>query len=536
MNLDRPDDRNQLSRRLYFTRENFDDYWIALMARIRVNEAADRLMSRLATHPLIQYQSINAFALNVLNISQISASSLLQDPAGTYLFFTNAVGNSLNHLARSAVAVPDLGNLAALAADYNTHIGAEKYVYNTVVGTLQVGISMHYARQVKFGAGMHLLDVIRNDNRQNTTRSLMALFSTLLSLQLKPSERFEFFSRRLELLIQRLRNWRPPVVLPEQLLLFCALRALPDTPYGPVRHIILASPGITYGTGIGMLRDVADTGAEVIRETLGSGSSHKPAAILCTDTEPPKRRKLDKTKRKKKGPSNLCERDGPCKHHGPGSFHATSECLDPTLSRRKKRAETNATTAIATVTEAPESSAVFYSPMFMARISKTACRYPRSQYHVHESRSEHFENGHGNNIRHHSEYDVCNISNSDLRHCIHSYVRPIPGYTNGLDRIASAPSRANRRKQTRSQRRKRRNRNRRRVSTFCPPSALHQPKIRKHSKSTRQSRRANARKLRKANACSEQRLSASYACIKCCFLNYGTGPLGVHPLLWTTDC
>ena len=32
----------------------------------------------------------------------------------------------------------------------------------------------------------------------------------------------------------------------EQLLLFSELRALPAVPYGPVRHIILVTPDITY--------------------------------------------------------------------------------------------------------------------------------------------------------------------------------------------------------------------------------------------------------------------------------------------------
>ena len=84
-------------------------------------------------------------------------------------------------------------------------------------------------------------------------------------------------------LIMRLYNWQPPVVLPDQLLLFCALRALPDVPYGPVRHIILASPNITYRVGMQMLKDVANTGAELIKTTLGSSStsSHKPTTVLC---------------------------------------------------------------------------------------------------------------------------------------------------------------------------------------------------------------------------------------------------------------
>ena len=220
---------------------------------------------------------------------------------------------------------------------------------------------MHYARRVRFGAGQHLLTVIREDNRQVTTRSFMALFSALLSLSLKPSETFEQFVRRNDLLIQRLLNWRPPVILPDQLLLFYALRALPSVPYGPVRHIILASPDVTFFSGMNMLRDVANTGAKVINETLGSGAKIQPSSVLCanpcptsTNSEanhehgrepraPHHSRKARRTPagrrlrtRKPRGPSKLCQKEDPCIHHGPHSFHATSECRDPTLSRTRK--------------------------------------------------------------------------------------------------------------------------------------------------------------------------------------------------------
>ena len=90
----------------------------------------------------------------------------------------------------------------------------------------------------------------------------MAVFSALLSISLRDKETFEQFERRIGLLIQRLRNWQPPVILPEQLLLFCALRALPAVPFGPVRHIILATPRITFRSGMSMLKDVANTGGQ----------------------------------------------------------------------------------------------------------------------------------------------------------------------------------------------------------------------------------------------------------------------------------
>ena len=160
---------------------------------------------------------------------------------------------------------------------------AETFIFTSIVETLRVGKTMHYARQCVFGAGQRLLTAIIDDNRRVTTRSLMAVFSTLISLSLRDQETFEQFERRIGLLIQRLRNWCPPIYLPEQLLLFCALRGLPAVPHGPVRHVILASPGINYFAGMAMVRDVANTGGELITTTLGSGTpnSKSAASVLC---------------------------------------------------------------------------------------------------------------------------------------------------------------------------------------------------------------------------------------------------------------
>ena len=278
-----------------------------------------------------------------------------------------------------------MGDLGRLDDLYTVHRKAQRFIYDIILRTLKVGSSMHYARNVKFGAGLHLLNSIVADNRQTTTRSLMAIFSTLLSIELRQSELFESFSRRMDGLIQRLRGWRPPVILPEQLLLFCALRALPDVPYGPVRHIILASPNVGYRAGMHMLKDVANTGAELIKTTLGSDSSSamKPASVLCSsDCTPdvskhagddrrgqPNPRRGRRTTKKKRGPSKLCQQHGPCKHHGPNSFHATSECKDPTLARRKAaKSATNAPVlagvAAASVPEPQSGHSIDVRPIF----------------------------------------------------------------------------------------------------------------------------------------------------------------------------
>ena len=272
--------RSLSTRRLVLSQENFDDYILALMVKLPFDPDADRLLSGETQHPLVQYQQVNRDVLIALAMPFFSLEDLIRDPVGTYVQFQRRIDAALsNH----APPVPVPGDLNVLQDLQTTHRAAERYIYTTIVSTLQVGRSMHYARQVAFGAGQHLLQTIISENRQVTTRSLMAIFSALLSLALKDGESFDMFGRRLNLLIQRLRNWRPPVILPEQLLLFCALRALPAVPFGPVRHIILASPQITFVVGMGMLRDVANTGGELITNTLGSGSaSAKSTSVLCT--------------------------------------------------------------------------------------------------------------------------------------------------------------------------------------------------------------------------------------------------------------
>ena len=370
--------------RLILDPKQFDDYWIALLAKIRFNEPADRLLSGQAPHPLIPFQQQNAASLAQLGVAPCTIQQLFEDPIGCYIQFSRSLDTALQVFPN---AIPALTSLQQLEDLFTIHKRAERFIYNVIVGTLQVGKTMHYARRARFGAGCHLLSIIRQDNRQTTTRSLMALFSTLLSLKLRDDEVFEAFARRLDSLIQRLANWRPPVVLPEQLLLFCALRALPDVPYGPVRHIILASPNITYPAGMDMLRDVANTGAQLIQANLGSGEpTAKPSAVLCasdsqSNCDKPKSRPR-RSRRRPRGPSELCKKHGPCKHHGPSSFHATSECRDPTLSRRKNKEQAQLA-GVATTSPPPSSDSTnpLYTPMLVTRISNKAHSRPnRSQY------------------------------------------------------------------------------------------------------------------------------------------------------------
>ena len=58
MEVDDEIDRRR-TRRLTFTTTNFDDYVVALMAKLRVNVTADAILSGELLHPLVLYQRDN---------------------------------------------------------------------------------------------------------------------------------------------------------------------------------------------------------------------------------------------------------------------------------------------------------------------------------------------------------------------------------------------------------------------------------------------------------------------------------------------
>ena len=213
-------DRSASVRRLTLSRENFDDYLVALMAKLRSNPLADQILSGELAHPLVNFQQINVASLQTLNVPWVAPASLLADPVTPYI---NWLRRLTDALINAPAPVPDIEGLQALQVAQTAYRAAERHIYSTIVTTLKIGESMHYARQCTFGAGQVLLQTIVNDNRQTTTRSLMAIFSALVCLQMKDNENFDQFERRINLLIQRLRSWRPPVILPGQLLLFCVL-------------------------------------------------------------------------------------------------------------------------------------------------------------------------------------------------------------------------------------------------------------------------------------------------------------------------
>ena len=132
------------SRRLQFTRTDFDDFIITLTAKLRLDEAADKILSGELQYPLIAFQRRHAAHLQQLNVPFFPPAALLQDPAQCYVNFLHILTQSL--LAAPA-PVPDVGNLNDLQEVTDIFRKGEHFIYSTIVITLKVGDSMHYDRQ-----------------------------------------------------------------------------------------------------------------------------------------------------------------------------------------------------------------------------------------------------------------------------------------------------------------------------------------------------------------------------------------------------
>ena len=155
------------SRRLTLERENFDDFLVALMAKLRSNVTADRILSGELRHPLIAFQQTNAQHLAALNVNWVPEAALTADPITPY---NNFIRQLKNTLLRSPAPVPAINGMQQLQIDQLQFRQAETFIFTSIVETLRVGKTMHYARQCVFGAGQRLLTTIIDDNRVFRTK------------------------------------------------------------------------------------------------------------------------------------------------------------------------------------------------------------------------------------------------------------------------------------------------------------------------------------------------------------------------------
>ena len=209
---------------LWFSRELFSDYWTALESRVRQDDDCDRVYSGIMPHPLIKkLYRLNRDQIIAYNCELVSDTVLTLNP----IYPAELLITAITTAAAAAQMIPPL---TVYWDEFREHWPiykrAQRRIWAIAIATLQVGQSIHYARACQYGSGTVLLSSIYSNNRRNTTRSLFALFGILFTLQFKSGENFELFKTRFDLIINRFANWRPPIVLPKELLLFYVLRGL----------------------------------------------------------------------------------------------------------------------------------------------------------------------------------------------------------------------------------------------------------------------------------------------------------------------
>ena len=135
-------EQERRSRHLVLSTDNFDDYIVALTAKLRINVHADRVLSGELSHPLVQYQADNIQSLQRLHVPWFSPAQLLAQPTQTFQTFLRSVTAAV---LRAPAPVPAIGDLNVLQAQQDIYRQAENHIYSTIVGTLEVGKTMHCA-------------------------------------------------------------------------------------------------------------------------------------------------------------------------------------------------------------------------------------------------------------------------------------------------------------------------------------------------------------------------------------------------------
>ena len=147
---------------LYFSREQFAYYWTSLISRIRQDDHCDKVYTGLMPHPLISLQQKSQQQIIDYQLTLLPEALLQQNP----------IEPADRLIASIIVAATARRNDPPLQTDWEAfdkawpiYKRALRHIYALVVATLRVGSSMHYARSVAYGSGLHLLNTIRADNK-----------------------------------------------------------------------------------------------------------------------------------------------------------------------------------------------------------------------------------------------------------------------------------------------------------------------------------------------------------------------------------
>ena len=224
--------------------------------------------------------------------------------------------------------------------DVTRYRKACKFIWDTALATLTAQKATTIIAGLPYGSGPALLQQIEHQQQRQTTMALFTLFSQLISLRLGSGETFSSLYARALGIRARLANWKPPIILPDQLIIVCLLRMLPSLFHG-TRTIIMSTANVSLDTARDMLLDCENGDATRVAQQLGSRPPKTQPAEnsgtgLIGDSD--RRRKKKKKKRKPIEKGEKYHSEGPCSVHGSRCGHASSECyvLHPELKPKPK--------------------------------------------------------------------------------------------------------------------------------------------------------------------------------------------------------
>ena len=338
------------SKYLRYDEDHFQGYWVQLTTLIRINEDADELLDGLLLSPLLALlKAINSTPPNPAMVAIAAAiktlyvagnygdppgsfppteEQMLLDPLKIFKEFAKAtqLGRHGGHTPGGAQSVPARRWVRSIWNDYKRHRSACKFIWETAVATLSSSQATSIIAGLPYGAGPKLLAQIEGQQRRQTSMALYTLFSQLITIQLASGEKLtQLFGRILEIR-NRLKNWRPPIVLPDKLIIVCLLRLLPRK-FHASRTIIMTNASMTLETTKEVLLDVENKDAERITADVGSSGTPRatttptPTALLG-QRQPQRQPRGDGTK------SEKYHSEGPCSFHGTKCAHASSECYN----------------------------------------------------------------------------------------------------------------------------------------------------------------------------------------------------------------
>ena len=336
---------------LRYDEDHFQGYWVQLTTLIRSNEDADELLDGLLLSPLLALlKAINSIPPNPAMVAIATAiktlyvagnygdppgsfppteEQMLLDPLKIFKEFAKAtqLGRHGGFTPGGAQSVPSRRWVRSIWNDYKRHRSACKFIWETAVATLSASQATSIIAGLPYGAGPKLLAQIEGQQRRQTSMALYTLFSQLITIQLASGEKLtQLFGRILEIR-NRLKNWRPPIVLPDKLIIVCLLRLLPRK-FHASRTIIMTNANMTLETTKEVLLDVENKDAERITADVGSGGTPRatttptPTALLGQRQPQRQQQRGDGTK------SEKYHSEGPCSFHGTKCAHASSECYN----------------------------------------------------------------------------------------------------------------------------------------------------------------------------------------------------------------